>query len=514
MNKFDIDDYLTKHHIEDSIDEIVNKIVIFKPNDPNKTIAEYFLSKSSCKIISVEISPVLLSTGNYGIEVTIETNLSVFSSKVAYPIEQSPTSQVDLSTAKTVINDFATSINLNETSLKKFDDMLSKLSDIDTVISLAMSMCYCRVLSYHKGIPLYVFLAQENDIPTEKLKLPVPICSVLVRVDNVGIQNITITPIKSASFKLSVDTLVKFNKQMEMSSKLPPSSGYSLSRVGSRFVALNYLEDVLKSVSSIIQDVSLVNDLKIGLELLNMNPTVDSATNLYNYQIDSKSKSSTEMVDYLLSLWKECEIIAFENPIHSSETELLKSFKSKLLQLASETTKKNKKSPIAQYYCLNGIGGETSCNIQIMSSSSEISASRLQELIEAKTKTSVVVEMKPATPVKKGKNAQPIVPLTDDLMYNTIKVRLGSFSTISEVIEYVKLVKQLNWVVITSIDEGREFLDESFLSDFTVGIGANMINIGGLNDSAYGICKLNRLLKMQRENEYLNNQYPASNFRL
>ena len=130
-------------------------------------------------------------------------------------------------------------------------------------------------------------------------------------------------------------------------------------------------------------------------------------------------------------------------------------------------------------YALGGIGRDQTCHIQLIA---DESCTSVQEL-------------------KKWREEE---------VFNTIKIRLRSYRTVSNAISISKLAKESEWAIIVGADEMFSETLDSFVSDFAVGIGATQFMPGSL-ECGEGLTKINRLIEIYRENETI--QFAGRNFR-
>lgn len=84
---------------------------------------------------------------------------------------------------------------------------------------------------------------------------------------------------------------------------------------------------------------------------------------------------------------------------------------------------------------------------------------------------------------------------------NTVLVKTGQLSTITEMFEIVQIAKNNNWQVIISNREGET--NDDLIADIAVGVGAHYLKFGPPNRGER-IAKYNRLLKINQELEKLN----------
>ena len=87
-------------------------------------------------------------------------------------------------------------------------------------------------------------------------------------------------------------------------------------------------------------------------------------------------------------------------------------------------------------------------------------------------------------------------------VYNCLKIRFRNYKCISRAIAACKAAQSKGWSVIIGADEDAPEVNDTFISDFAVGIGAGQINVGGLSSGEF-FCKCNRLLEIYREDELI-----------
>ena len=79
---------------------------------------------------------------------------------------------------------------------------------------------------------------------------------------------------------------------------------------------------------------------------------------------------------------------------------------------------------------------------------------------------------------------------------NGVTIRLNEAGTVSEMIEIVQTARSEGWGVVTSMSKLE--VDDSFLSDFSVGVKAGLIKVGSMKGGIERICKLNQLLRIEK----------------
>ena len=93
--------------------------------------------------------------------------------------------------------------------------------------------------------------------------------------------------------------------------------------------------------------------------------------------------------------------------------------------------------------------------------------------------------------------------LKDEKVFNSIKVRLRTYRTVSSAHAMCKASRGAGWAVIIGADEDCPETQDDFIVDFAVGVGACQVAIGNLH-CAEGANKMNRLMEIYRENEDLS----------
>ena len=130
---------------------------------------------------------------------------------------------------------------------------------------------------------------------------------------------------------------------------------------------------------------------------------------------------------------------------------------------------RNTKDSNELQYAVSGVGGDRGCAIQLIA---DFSCSTVEQLIK----------------------------WDEDDVFNSLKVRLRPYRTVSSAIAICKAAKSSGWSLIIGADENCPDTLDTFLADFAVGVGASQLAPGSM-DSGEGCSKLNRLLEISREND-------------
>lgn len=221
--KQEITNYLKLYALEESLDEIINAVVVEKPNNPYVRIGQLFEIKTMPEIINIELRPTIVK-GLMGVEAIMITNITSFNGITTYKKEISEEYLInppDYSIIQEKILDAV--IDITPDDLSKFDECISNLSGIDPAVSLALSIACCKAAARHKALPIHKYIAGLTGQRIDELAIPVPVFSVLSRViDGEPImQDITLTPIKGGNYASILQKLVHVSFLISKHEELP-----------------------------------------------------------------------------------------------------------------------------------------------------------------------------------------------------------------------------------------------------------------------------------------------------
>lgn len=141
------------------------------------------------------------------------------------------------------------------------------------------------------------------------------------------------------------------------------------------------------------------------------------------------------------------------------------------------------KQPLVLQYCLQGIGGDSSCHVQVpLDALAFLAVSNMEQYQQ-------------------------------HLPFNCVKLQLSKFSCVSKAIEAVKKAQLVRWPVLVAssdIPTCKETPD-TFIADLAVGIGAGQILAGGLFTTET-TAKYNRIAEIAAESP--NIRFAAGQFRV
>jgi hypothetical protein len=203
-----IEEYLKLYCIEEILDETINDIIERRPTNPYVEIAQLIEAKTMAEIIEVKIKPVLIGSGNVGVQAIVLTNLGPFTGECGYKYNSDNIAFIDYSGAELAIDEVLRLTDPKETN--KIDELLISLSDMRPEIITAVSIACTRAGARHKGLPLYKYISTLSEIDP---CIPLPVVSVLTR--SVGgsnlhtVQDVSIASIDSSSLDTTIEHLTK-----------------------------------------------------------------------------------------------------------------------------------------------------------------------------------------------------------------------------------------------------------------------------------------------------------------
>jgi enolase len=194
----------------------------------------------------------------------------------------------------------------------------------------------------------------------------------------------------------------------------------------------------------------------------------------YRFDVtEGPATQAEDLVDSLVSLWRETELISLEDPVALNDAGALLQLKEKVATARSEF----KEGELA--YNIAGVGGEVGCALQI------------------------VADRGIAKP-------EQIASLAQEMVFNAVKIRLRKVGSISAAMAIGRACQQSQISVIFGCDEGAPESPDNFLGDLAVAMGAGQIAAGGLGACEYS-CKYQRILEIARGDDSI--PYAGRKFR-
>lgn len=194
--------------LEDCLDEIMNEVVLQRPQNPYLMISTMFEAKTMPEFLNVEFKSVIVG-GKMAVKAVLITNITSFSAVCSYSkpdgdaaagSSEAEVAMRDYSTLQEKIRDAI--MDLSPADVQKFDEAIAALPGVDAAESMALSVACCRAAARHTAQPLHRFVAQLSGTRQEEVSIPVPVVSVLSRViggSDAVTQDFTVTPVRAAT---------------------------------------------------------------------------------------------------------------------------------------------------------------------------------------------------------------------------------------------------------------------------------------------------------------------------
>ena len=469
-------EYIKTFALEECLDEIVNDVVERRPPNPYVAIANAMEAKTLPEIIDVVITSNIISNGRGGVMAKVITNIGSFTGNCGFPanIESDDILQ-DFSAICDKVKEVLR--NLDPRNLNGVDEALASIAEVNATpsISLALSVACCRAAARHNATPLYRYLA-NNAGGSNSINIPMPVPTVISRLvgshehDSISSQEVLIYPTSLTSLDNCLENTLKLanfiTKKIEIN-KVPMTT-YD---VGCPRVIMPTITELVTYIKESITEAGVNGSMKMGIDMLSHKYADRNEEGVFQgpYFFDGPAADpidSNTLAQVLSDLWKEHEIISIGDPTDSSDTQGIRTLLSSINELVS-TIKEESSDKNA--YAVKGVGGDTSCNIQIV--------------VDVNNSCLTVDD---------------IVRLDNDKVFNAIKVRLGKIGYVSKAIELCKAASGCGWTVIVAIDNDLAETTDTFLADFAVAVGAKQLCGGGYHSGEYS-CKYNRLLEIKAE---------------
>jgi len=487
--KREVEDYLKLYAIEECLDEIMNEIVMERPTNPYVAISLLFEAKTLPEIIDIQFRSVIIG-GDYGVQANLITNISTFSGTATYfpsdPELPLPRDIKDYRMLREKIRDAV--LEIDPTNLTKFDEAIAELAGIDPAESLALSIACCRAGARHKGMKLYQYIASVTGLKDIDLRIPVPIPSVLSRpVEGKDTtQDLLLFPIHTSSFELAMQQLLKICSSVAKNENVMKPR--VLSVTGNPCIASANLSEASRFMQQLLVESGLDKDMKLGAQVHgeHLAEVVDEDAEELEYRYAHDGSAAVPLdggdtVELLGALWQEIELISMESTFSEADVTNTKAWRTKVDETMYDLRSAGGGS---MTYSLNGIGGDTSCSLQI-----PLDATRFAQIDN-------------------------LEQYSQTMPHNSVKLQLNKFVSVSQALDIVRKARRVpGWPILVATSDLLECVDsnDTFLSDFAVGVGAGQAMFGGVL-SAESTMKYNRLLEIAEENP--NITYAGTKFRM
>ncbi len=249
---------------------------------------------------------------------------------------------------------------------------------------------------------------------------------------NFDIQEFMISPIKntpSQSIRTASEIFQQIGKNLKdrkLQTLVGDEGGYS--------PALSSNEEVFELILKSALDLDYKNEVDFNL-------VIDSAASefyengLYLFKKENKKLSSSDLINYYLSLKEKYKIASFEDPFAENDWESFKKFTEKINTLV--------------------VGDDIYTTDPIL----------IEKAIKEKTS-------------------------------NAVLIKPNQIGTIYETAKAIKLAKKNNWKIVISHRSGET--EDSFIADLAYGCGADFIKTGSMSRSER-LAKYNRLIEIENK---------------
>lgn len=474
-------DYLNKHGVESSLNDVVSKCAKVRSDDPWGFMIGEFKKLQTVVIEDIKARQIFDSSGIPTVEAELITNRGSFLASV--PCARKTKGGYGDSALRDEENDYAgMGVNNAVSNIVKIigpefkgmeiksyedqaiiDDKLSSNKDKwGSNATLAVSMAFARASANHKNEPLFRYIAACAS--NVEMKMPVPFFNILAGGNNVdnklSLQEIMILPTGAKNFQEAMKMGTEVYQQM----KIELEKGYRQKRInlgphGGLVVqtpegsetgigdALNLVRQTLEAVESIHSEYK--DCIKIGINAAASemyNPEAKNQYDLNFKESDPTKKTSDELLDLYERYASESDVLSIEDPFDHDHWEAWAKITKKL-----------------------------GANTQIIAS----------DLV--------------------GGDSEMINKALKNDSANAITIKMGQFATVTDIINIVRAVKQKNWGVTCSLTSGDT--DDSFISHLAVGLCTGQVALGAPRFE--NVSKYNELLRIE---ELLNSESSVNNY--
>lgn len=476
-----VEEYLKLYCIEEILDETINDIVERRPANPYVEMAKLIEAKTMPEIIEVLILPVIAASGVCGVEAVVNTNLGTFRGKSSFPFDIDDdiesVSFRDFEVAQLKIDDALK--NVDPTDLSRVDETLLGLADIDPAVITAVSIASARAGCRHRGLPLYKFL---SEMASTEPQIPMPAAAVICRTvgehRRMQTQHVHLYPTSATSIEVALTTLMETTRSIDkefVGAELAMTVGSS----GCSQLSKASMDDMCAVIRDAV--ASGGHPTKISIDYKGGTLVSIASSGEISYCFDGNLDDATghagsEVVESIISQFKENESISIEDPLHVQDMDSLRHLKDRVAETMALIKEENAEE---LRYNVFGVGGDETCFLQVVA---DVAC----------------------------KNADEIKILADENVFNAVKIRFDKIGTITGAIAMVKAAREIGWGIIVSSNEDAPETVDTFIADFAVGMGAGQF-MGGSLHSAENYEKYNRLVEIRRGDERV--PFAGSTFR-
>lgn len=457
-----VQEYLDKHMLSRRIEEAVNAAVRAKTSDPVLFISNHMRKVVPAVITKVKARQILDCRGIPTVEVDLYTNKGMFRAAAPSGASSGMYEAIELRDGEkgtylgNGVNRAVKNINekisealvgMDPTLQSQIDqamidlDKTEKKGELGANAILAVSMAACRAGAAEKEVPLYKHIADLAG--KTDLILPVPAFTLISggkhTESNLPIKKIMILPIGAKKFEeaLQMGSETYHHLKAVICEKFP-TQGCNVGEDGSFSPNISSIREGLDFVKEAIGRTGYNEKIKISLDVAATEFCIGT-----KYDIDLKSpnksgqnfKSGEDMINMYKELCTDYPIVSIEDPFDKEDWEHVKQFSN---------------LGICQV-----VGDDL-----LMS------------------------------------NPKRIEKAAKESACNALLLKMNQIGTVTEVIEVVKMAKDVQWGVVISQRSGETV--DSFIADLSVGLATGQIK-SGAPCRGERLSKYNQLLRIEEE---------------
>ena len=334
-----IEDYLKLYCIEDLMDETLNQLLETRPSNPYVFLGNLIQAKTMPEIIDLKIRAICTSNARGGVKASVITNLGTFE---AYVGEVPGLSEGDILRNYFSMEDRISSNlkSMNPCEIKKIDEYLESLGDLEESVSLAVSIACCRAGAHHKGVPLYRFLADSTE---SNAGLPMPVVTVFSRAIGESeearhacySQDINVIPTACSSVDNAIECCMQATSAVKIGVEERVKSGgmdiFELlqgDNCGCPRARVSSLEAAMVLVKESLEKAAAMGEMRLGVDMHTnqVAMTGEEETDTV-YAVDGSNNpplSGSDVNDTIISAWEATELISVEDPFLRDDIESLR----------------------------------------------------------------------------------------------------------------------------------------------------------------------------------------------
>ena len=224
--------------------------------------------------------------------------------------------------------------------IKKIDEYLESLDDLEESVSLAVSIACCRAGAHHKGVSLYRFLADSTE---SNAGLPMPVVTVFSRAIGESedarhayySQDINVIPTACSSVDNAIECCMQATSAVKIGVEERVKSGgmdiFELlqgDNCGCPRARVSSLEAAMVLVKESLEKAAAMGEMKLGVDMhTNQVAMAGEEETDTLYAMDGSNNpplSGSDVNDTIISAWEATELISVEDPFLRDDIESLR----------------------------------------------------------------------------------------------------------------------------------------------------------------------------------------------